>query len=147
MNFGTVYKIFHSKFPEQILYIGSTKMLLRKRFQAHRHMAIFHPSRLYTYMRQNGIENFNIQPIKSYFGTKFELQKMEEFYRMKYNPPLNSRRCCVGLDPASPNYHKDRSRQYYKNNKNRKHAYYVKNRQHILERMKRKRNLWKPSIL
>ena len=139
MNIGTVYKLFQSDQPENILYVGSTTMVLRKRFQSHKSMAIYHPSRLYTYMREHGIENFGIQPLHFFVGSKFELQKIEEFYRIKYNPPLNTRRCCIGLDPASPTYHKDRSKQYYNQNKHKKRAYYLQHRERILERMRMKR--------
>ncbi len=139
MSIGTVYKLFQNDKPENILYIGSTRMMLRKRFLAHKHAAIYHPSRLYTYMRENGIETFDIEPIELFVGSKFELQKREEFYRVKFNPPLNTRRCCVGFDPASPTYHRDRSKQYYKYNKIKKRAYYLQHRERILERMKVKR--------
>lgn len=70
-----IYKITNKKYPSEI-YIGSTKLTLKRRFQSH---ASFKHSSVYPYIKRDGRENFEISVI-DYASTKEEALEKEIFW-------------------------------------------------------------------
>ena len=91
MQIGVVYKLVHKDHPDEILYIGSTKMALRDRLQQHRfHKDGTDPKS--EYIKEHGVENFILIELERMMCNRYFLQETEQHYIERYTPPLNKRR-------------------------------------------------------
>ena len=111
---GKIYKIVND--IDSCVYIGSTTIPLNKRIAHHRNKAKNTKinSKLYTYMRNIGINNFNIVLIEYYpCNNREELVQRERYHYKKIDKKilLNKNRPTLTIDELK-NYKND----WYKNN-------------------------------
>lgn len=92
MTYYKVYKIVNTEDDE--IYVGCTKLLLRRRWSRHLYALKKHPDRkLYKYMNDIGVKHFRIELIETR-GCETELagHKFEQHWINKLEPALNTRR-------------------------------------------------------
>ena len=81
---GRVYKITNS--VNDMIYVGSTKTTLERRFTHHKSSAKTHNFKLYKSMQDIGIDKFSIELLEEkYFDNDDELKKLEQEYINKYD--------------------------------------------------------------
>ena len=132
---GYIYKLVKECDDDKMIYIGSTNLTLRKRLTVHKKKAVDFPNRkVYKYIAENGGWNkFEIKLIeKIEYENDTELKIKEEHYRANQvqNLLLNSQKSYVGLEL------KEYSKQYYKENINKRKEYIEKNKDRIKEHKK-----------
>lgn len=90
-----VYRLFNE--DQELFYIGSTKMTLRKRMNNHRAAAKGgSSSRLHQAMRESGPENWQIEVLEQVPSAN-ELKEKEQEFIDELSPPLNENRA-YGID-------------------------------------------------
>jgi hypothetical protein len=134
---GTVYKIVDTRVPEVVLYVGSTETSLSERWRTHKYKSQSSTSKLYTYIREQGVEHFELVSLEhGFFKDTEALRQREEEYRVKLNPTLNSYKCKT--DPVA--YKRQFMRKYAPEHRTEKRAYdkahYQLNRDRILKRQR-----------
>jgi hypothetical protein len=135
---GTVYKLLDKRVPEEVLYVGSTVQSLKTRWIRHKHDSKSPQSKLYTHLRDQGVEHFELVSLeREMFKDKDALREREEEYRVKLKPTLNTIKCftgLAGLGLTEAEYQK----QYRAANKDEiratKKQYYAKNKDELNKR-------------
>ena len=96
-NYGKIYKIceVNKNGEKNIIYIGSTVQKLNNRFSYHLKSATYindekYQWKMYKYMRQQGINKFNIDLIINYnCKNEYELKEIEYEYIKLFKPKFN----------------------------------------------------------
>ena len=74
----SVYRLYSTECPDQI-YVGSTKLTLKKRFQLHKSAAKTKTTRVYMHLRKYDMDTWRIELIEE----AEEYRKREEFWRLQ----------------------------------------------------------------
>jgi group I intron endonuclease len=98
MKTAYIYKITNTITTD--IYIGSTIQKLKSRFKAHKSNANLNKNgKLYDYMRENGIDKFNIELVEQFkYELKSEIGIKEKKYYNELKPSLNLKTPNVCLD-------------------------------------------------
>lgn len=116
---GTIYKLVYHPDPE-IFYIGSTVKTILDRLCDHRSAALYGTTPLYTFMRENGRDDFLIESVEENVPVG-NLVRRENHWIHKLRPPLNKNtELCI-------------------TEKERDRLKYLKNREKILEKAQARR--------
>lgn len=110
MNFkyGSIYELYNSK--NNFIYRGSTTDTLNNRLHKHKWDAGNRDSKLYTKMREIGIEHFNIKLIAHcFYIDENELLKLEDYYiaLIPEDRKLNSYRAILSKEEKKEKKKKD----------------------------------------
>ena len=112
---GKIYKLIND--VDDYIYIGSTKQPLYKRFDNHKYLSKKSNAKVYTHMRNVGVEHFKIVLIKEYkCQSREELNKFEDEWIRKFDTVKN------GLNSVQARS-KDK---WYEENKDRLRNEYVR---------------------
>jgi len=139
-----IYKITNS--VNDKVYVGSTRNTLRKRMDGHRTDARKNkPKRLSQFMREIGIENFNIELIKEIQVPNSKLARIQEqieLWKIPTEQRLNSIRAHIPNINIPTNIERKRAnrRAFYHKNKHDP-EWLERERVRNRERMRRKRQL------
>ena len=115
--------------PDVILYVGSTVQPLARRWSLHKSRAKHLHKKKWgkkfaTYLREQGVEHFQILPLMGIeCETKEDLRKLEEVFRKKNDPEFNSIRCHLTKDEQKE-YQRVNTAGWYQRNKQQVAARY-----------------------
>ena len=111
-----IYKIWYADSPNEI-YVGSTKRNLAQRMGDHRrHAKSGIPYKVYTIMREKGINNFEYVMLDSKLvRNRDEQMAFEQKYLDKLKPTLNSCRAVKNGDTRMLYFRERRKNKYYCN--------------------------------
>lgn len=108
---GTIYKLVYHPDP-QLFYIGSTIKTILDRLCDHRSAALYGTTPLYTFMRENGRDDFRIESVEDNVPVG-DLITRENHWIHELRPPLNKNtELCISVQE------RDR-RKYIKNREKR----------------------------
>ena len=138
-----IYKITNS--CDDMVYIGSTRLKLRDRFNCHKNEAKKGNKKIHKYMREKGIENFKIEIIKEIIVPKSKIAKIQEQIYLWEIPPekrLNDMRAYThNSEKTRDNDKKKKTRMNYYNKKKLDPVWHEKEKERNRLRMQKKRQL------
>lgn len=90
---GKIYKLINGVDDE--IYVGSTIMTIGSRFSHHKSSVSIYPDRpVYKHIRDIGVEYFTCVLVEKYPCENYrELQKREEYWKIKLSASLNGQKC------------------------------------------------------
>lgn len=115
---GKIYRLYYKDDPTQF-YIGSTSMTLPNRMSVHRQNASVRTSKLYSFMREHGIRNFDISLEEEVdVASADELRRCEQRVINALQPPLNMQRASRSEEQKKEQI-KEAKKRYAERNKQR----------------------------
>ena len=159
---GKIYKIINDNDPEKF-YIGSTIYTLSKRMSLHSSASkiLSKQRKLYTAMRENGIEQFKIILLENYScNNKEELHLREQYYISQLKPFYNMKSAIVSDEERKQQKKhyleenkekiKQHKKQYREENKEKvnqhKKQYYEANKKKVIQHVKDYYNMHKDEV-
>lgn len=125
-KYGRVYKLFYIKEITQF-YIGSTTKNIKTRLREHSHTSLSSTTPIYTFMREKGKENFEIECLEDEIPFE-QLISRENHWIREMKPTLNKNtNLCI-------------------TEKERDHLKYIKNREKRLQQVNERRLLKRNEI-